>query len=97
MKSSTIFRIWKGRTSPRSVRLRRSSAENAFPVKLLFDANLTPKLISRLVDLLPGSVRSVHLFGTGLEKFAAGEEFWRYAAAYGFSMVKADRGLHRDG
>jgi predicted nuclease of predicted toxin-antitoxin system len=45
-------------------------------LKLLFDANLSPKLVGRLAQLFPGSV---HVFGTGLAQFTSDETIWEYA------------------
>jgi predicted nuclease of predicted toxin-antitoxin system len=56
-------------------------------LKLLFDANLSPKLAVRLSVLFPGSL---HVFATGMEKFTPDENIWTYAAAHGFAIVTAD-------
>jgi predicted nuclease of predicted toxin-antitoxin system len=56
-------------------------------LKLLFDANLSPKLIGRLTELFPDST---HVFDTGLERLASDERIWSYAAANGFAIVTAD-------
>lgn len=56
-------------------------------MKLLFDANLSPKLISRLIGLFPGST---HVFSTGLERFTSDESIWSYAKQHGFVIVTAD-------
>jgi predicted nuclease of predicted toxin-antitoxin system len=56
-------------------------------LKLLFDANLSPKLVRRLTELFPDSA---HVFGTGLEKSTLDETIWAYAAANGFAIVTAD-------
>ena len=40
-------------------------------LKLLFDANLSPKLVARLSQLFP---ESKHVFDTGLERFTRDEE-----------------------
>ena len=56
-------------------------------MKLLFDANLSPKLVGRLVGLFPGSV---HVFDTGLARFTSAEGIWEYAADNGFTIVTAD-------
>jgi predicted nuclease of predicted toxin-antitoxin system len=42
-------------------------------LKLLFDANLSPKLVRRLTELFPDSA---HVFGTGLEKSTLDEAIW---------------------
>jgi predicted nuclease of predicted toxin-antitoxin system len=56
-------------------------------LKLLFDANLSPKLVGRLAELFPGSV---HVFDTGLARSTPDERIWEYAAAEGFTIVTAD-------
>jgi predicted nuclease of predicted toxin-antitoxin system len=56
-------------------------------LKLLFDANLSPRLVGRLADLFPDSA---HVFDTGLARFTSDETIWEYAAAHGFTIVTAD-------
>jgi predicted nuclease of predicted toxin-antitoxin system len=56
-------------------------------LKLIFDANLSPKLVGRLGDLFPGSV---HVFDTGLARSTSDETIWDYAAEQGFTIVTAD-------
>ena len=56
-------------------------------MKLLFDANLSPKLVGRLAELFPGSV---HVFATGLAHYTTDETIWEYAGANGFTIVTAD-------
>jgi predicted nuclease of predicted toxin-antitoxin system len=56
-------------------------------LKLLFDANLSPKLVARLADLFPGSA---HVFDTGLGRLTSDEAIWFCAAANGFTIVTAD-------
>jgi len=56
-------------------------------LKLLFDANLSPKLVERLAELFPDSL---HVFHTGLVRFTSDETIWEYAAAHGFTIVTAD-------
>ena len=56
-------------------------------MKLLFDANLSPKLVARLAELFPDSV---HVFDTGLARFTSDETIWGYAGAHGFTIVTAD-------
>jgi predicted nuclease of predicted toxin-antitoxin system len=56
-------------------------------LKLLFDANLSPKLVKRLGELFPDST---HVFGTGLEKSTLDETIWAFAKANGFAIVTAD-------
>jgi len=56
-------------------------------LKLLFDANLSPKLVQRLAELFPDSV---HVFDTGLAQFTSDEVIWEYARINGFAIVTAD-------
>jgi predicted nuclease of predicted toxin-antitoxin system len=56
-------------------------------LKLLFDANLSPKLVGRLAQLFPDSV---HVFDTGLARYTSDESIWEYARANGFTIVTAD-------
>ena len=56
-------------------------------MKLLFDANLSPKLVGRLGGLFPDSV---HLFSTGLIRATPDERIWDYARDNGFMIVTAD-------
>jgi predicted nuclease of predicted toxin-antitoxin system len=55
-------------------------------LKLLFDANLSPKLVGRLAELFPDSV---HVFDTGLAGYTPDETIWEYAGANGFTVVTA--------
>ena len=56
-------------------------------MKLLFDANLSPKLVTRLAGLFPGLA---HVFETGLSRFTPDAAIWEYAARNGFTIVTAD-------
>jgi predicted nuclease of predicted toxin-antitoxin system len=56
-------------------------------LKLLFDANLSPKLATSLAGLFPDSA---HVFHTGLARFTSDETIWEYARANGFTIVTAD-------
>ena len=58
-------------------------------MKLLFDANLSPRLVKQLADLFPNSA---HLFDLPLARDAADSAFWRYAKEDGFDIVTADGG-----
>ena len=55
-------------------------------MKLLFDENLSFKLVASLADAFPGSthVELVHLRG------APDEAVWKHARAYGFTLVSKD-------
>jgi predicted nuclease of predicted toxin-antitoxin system len=55
-------------------------------MKLLFDHNLSPRLIARLVDLYP-DVSHVSL--VGLDR-ASDLEVWSYAASHDFVIVTKD-------
>jgi predicted nuclease of predicted toxin-antitoxin system len=55
-------------------------------VKLLFDENLSRKLVSRLVDLYPGSM---HVSEAGLVE-SPDREVWEYAKANVFLIVSTD-------
>ncbi len=56
-------------------------------MKLLFDANLSPKLVNQLQDLFPGSV---HLFDLPLPREAEDSVIWSYAKQNGLDIVTAD-------
>jgi len=56
-------------------------------LKLLFDANLSPRLVGRMAELFPNSV---HVFDTGLARFTSDETIWEYAGEHGFTIVTAD-------
>ena len=56
-------------------------------MKLLFDANLSPKLVARLGELFPGST---HVFDTGLARFTPDDQIWEYARSNGFVIVTTD-------
>ncbi|MGL4465548.1 MAG: DUF5615 family PIN-like protein [Planctomycetia bacterium] len=55
-------------------------------MKLLFDQNLSPKLVARLADLFPGST---HAQTVGLDS-ANDERIWEYARSNGFAVVSKD-------
>ena len=55
-------------------------------MKLLFDQNLSFKLVASLSDLFP---ESTHVGATGLSQ-AADAEIWSFAAARGFTIVSKD-------
>ena len=55
-------------------------------MRLLFDHNLSHKLVKRLADLFPGSTQTRLLdFGT-----AGDPEIWRHAQQNGFTIVTLD-------
>jgi predicted nuclease of predicted toxin-antitoxin system len=53
---------------------------------LLFDHNLSPKLIQRLADLYPGST---HVYLQGLDQ-ASDRTVWEYARHNGYIIVTKD-------
>src|SRR5437867_860519 len=55
-------------------------------MKLLFDQNLSPKLVSRLADLFPNSS---HVQTAGLD-CASDDRIWEYAQLNGFAIVTKD-------
>jgi predicted nuclease of predicted toxin-antitoxin system len=55
-------------------------------MKLLFDQNVSPKLVSRLADLFPGSS---HVQSIGLD-CADDDRVWEYARLNGFAIVTKD-------
>jgi len=55
-------------------------------LKLLLDHNLSPRLVSRLADLYPGSS---HVYLLGLET-ADDRAVWEYARQGGYTVVSKD-------
>jgi len=55
-------------------------------VKLLFDENLSPRLVALLADVFPGSL---HVRETGL-KAAPDPDVWDFAKARGFAIISKD-------
>jgi predicted nuclease of predicted toxin-antitoxin system len=55
-------------------------------VKLLFDQNLSPKLVGRLADLFPDSC---HVQAVGLD-CADDDRVWEYARLNGYAIVSKD-------
>lgn len=55
-------------------------------MKLLFDQNLSPRLVKALADVFPGST---HVQEAGLGR-ATDAEVWRYAAEGGYAIVSKD-------
>ncbi len=55
-------------------------------MKLLFDQNLSHRLVGRLADLFPGSQ---HVRSLGLAE-ADDLEIWKHAAEHGFAIVTQD-------
>ena len=59
-------------------------------MKLLFDENLSRKLVARLSDLFPGSI---HAAEAGLMS-SPDTEVWAYAGRNGFIVTTADSDFH---
>jgi len=57
-------------------------------MKLLFDENLSRRLMEIVQDLLPGSV---HVSQIGLSSGTSDREIWDYAKRNGFAIITADR------
>jgi predicted nuclease of predicted toxin-antitoxin system len=55
-------------------------------MKLLFDQNLSPKLVNRLADLFPGSS---HVQSVGLD-CGDDDPVWEHARLNGFAIVTKD-------
>ena len=55
-------------------------------MKLLFDQNLSPKLVNRLADLFPDSI---HVRSVGLD-CAGDDQIWEHARLNGFAIVSKD-------
>lgn len=59
-------------------------------MKLLFDENLSPRLVQTLADVFPGSAH-VHRIGLGSE---ADSVVWEYARTNRFIIVSKDSDFH---
>lgn len=55
-------------------------------MKLLFDQNLSPKLVDRLADLFPGSI---HVQSIALD-CASDDRIWEHCRLNGFAIVTKD-------
>ncbi|MGA3326612.1 MAG: DUF5615 family PIN-like protein [Terriglobia bacterium] len=55
-------------------------------MKLLFDQNLSPRLVQHLSDLYPSSA---HVYSIGLDR-ASDRILWNYALKHGFTLVTQD-------
>lgn len=60
-------------------------------MRLLFDENLSARLVAMLADVYPGSV---HVEQAGLAG-APDATLWQYAATHGFVIVTKDEDFHR--
>jgi predicted nuclease of predicted toxin-antitoxin system len=56
-------------------------------MKLLFDENLSRKLVPLLEDLFPGSA---HVTRVGMTSGVSDRQVWDYAAENGFAIITAD-------
>ncbi|MFZ0960147.1 MAG: DUF5615 family PIN-like protein [Terriglobia bacterium] len=62
-------------------------------MKLLFDQNLSPRLVQRLSDLYPSSA---HVYPIGLDR-ASDTRLWQYAREHGFILVTQDADFNEMG
>ncbi|MDE0098305.1 MAG: DUF5615 family PIN-like protein [Truepera sp.] len=60
-------------------------------MKLLFDENLSPRLVAGLSDVFPGSV---HVRDVGLSR-ATDAAIWGYARDHGLTIVSKDSDFHQ--
>ena len=60
-------------------------------MKLLFDHNLSPKLVNRLADLFPDSS---HVKGVGLD-YASDDQVREHARLNGFAIVTKDEDFNK--
>jgi predicted nuclease of predicted toxin-antitoxin system len=60
-------------------------------VKLLFDQNLSPRLVRLLADIY-GESTHLHSLGMGT---ASDTEVWQYAAEHGYTIVSKDADFHQ--
>jgi predicted nuclease of predicted toxin-antitoxin system len=61
------------------------------PLRLLFDQNLSPRLVQAIADLFPGSA---HVRDIGLAT-ADDDDVWSYAATHDFAIVSKDADFHQ--
>jgi predicted nuclease of predicted toxin-antitoxin system len=59
--------------------------------RLLFDHNLSERLVGQLADLFPGST---HVRTTGLDR-ASDRDVWDHAAKHGLIVVSKDADFHQ--
>lgn len=60
-------------------------------MKLLFDENLSPRLVDSLATLFPDSAH-VHSVGLGRK---SDEDVWTHARTHGFAIVSKDADFHQ--
>ena len=61
-------------------------------MKLLLDANVSPRLVAGLADVFPGSV---HVREVGLAR-ATDAAIWGYARDQGLTTISKDSGFHQE-
>ncbi len=61
-------------------------------MKLLFDANLSPKLAVRIADLFPGST---HIFSVGIPEGTGDAAIWEFAGDNEFVLVTGDSDFNK--
>lgn len=60
-------------------------------MRLLFDQNLSPRLVRLLADVYPDCT---HVYALGMDR-APDSEVWRYAAAHDYAIVSKDADFHQ--
>ncbi len=60
-------------------------------MKLLFDENMSPRLVAELADAFPGSV---HVRDIGLDR-ATDAAIWTFALAHDLTIVSKDSDFHQ--
>ena len=60
-------------------------------MRLLYDENLSPRLVTLLIDLFPGSL---HVRDVGLSS-ATDDDVWNYAEENGLAIVSKDADSHQ--
>jgi predicted nuclease of predicted toxin-antitoxin system len=60
-------------------------------LKLLFDQNLSPRLVRLLADIYP---ESSHIHQLGMDR-ASDSDIWRFAAENGYTIVSKDADFHQ--
>ena len=60
-------------------------------MKLLFDQNLSPRLVRLLADIYP---ECLHVHELGMDT-ASDTEVWSYAAEHGYTIVSKDADFHQ--
>jgi predicted nuclease of predicted toxin-antitoxin system len=60
-------------------------------LRLLFDQNLSPRLVRLLSEVYPGCS---HVYDLGMER-ASDTEVWDYAAEHGYTIVSKDADFHQ--